>query len=89
MKCDDDTFVRIDSVLDQVKKVPSGGSMYVGNINYYHRPLRSGKWAVTYEVSCSFLCNYIQHAFLKEMKESLCVKSCKFLHWWDFHYSGY
>lgn len=49
MKCDDDTFVRIDSVLDQVKKVPSGGSMYVGNINYYHRPLRSGKWAVTYE----------------------------------------
>ena len=50
MKCDDDTFVRIDSVLEQVKKIPSGGSMYVGNINYYHRPLRSGKWAVTYEV---------------------------------------
>jgi hypothetical protein len=50
MKCDDDTFVRIDSVLDQVKKVPSGASMYVGNINYYHKPLRSGKWAVTYEV---------------------------------------
>ncbi|CAM0876985.1 unnamed protein product [Alopecurus aequalis] len=49
MKCDDDTFVRIDSVLDQVKKVPNGRSMYVGNINYYHRPLRSGKWAVTYE----------------------------------------
>ncbi|KAL5216956.1 hypothetical protein ABZP36_017640 [Zizania latifolia] len=49
MKCDDDTFVRIDSVLDQVNKVQSGGSMYVGNINYYHRPLRSGKWAVTYE----------------------------------------
>ncbi|KAL6893875.1 hypothetical protein ACP4OV_007973 [Aristida adscensionis] len=49
MKCDDDTFVRIDSVLDQVKKVQSGKSMYVGNINYYHRPLRSGKWAVTYE----------------------------------------
>ncbi|KAL6636734.1 hypothetical protein ACP70R_024306 [Stipagrostis hirtigluma subsp. patula] len=49
MKCDDDTFVRIDSILDQVKKVQSGKSMYVGNINYYHRPLRSGKWAVTYE----------------------------------------
>ncbi|VAI23580.1 unnamed protein product [Triticum turgidum subsp. durum] len=49
MKCDDDTFVRIDAVLDQVKKVKNGGSMYVGNINYYHRPLRSGKWAVTYE----------------------------------------
>ncbi|KAF8708489.1 hypothetical protein HU200_029852 [Digitaria exilis] len=49
MKCDDDTFVRIESVLDQIKKVQSGKSMYVGNINYYHRPLRSGKWSVTYE----------------------------------------
>ncbi|CAN6291464.1 unnamed protein product [Urochloa humidicola] len=49
MKCDDDTFVRIKSVLDQVKTVQSGKSMYVGNINYYHRPLRSGKWSVTYE----------------------------------------
>ncbi|KAJ1293141.1 hypothetical protein BS78_01G045200 [Paspalum vaginatum] len=49
MKCDDDTFVRIESVLDQVNKVQSGKSMYVGNINYYHRPLRSGKWSVTYE----------------------------------------
>ncbi|OAY76485.1 putative beta-1,3-galactosyltransferase 19 [Ananas comosus] len=49
MKCDDDTFVRIDSVLKEVKKVPSDRSLYVGNINYYHKPLRSGKWAVTYE----------------------------------------
>ncbi|CAN6165474.1 unnamed protein product [Urochloa humidicola] len=49
MKCDDDTFVRIDSVLDQVKKVRSDRSVYVGSINYFHRPLRSGKWAVTYE----------------------------------------
>ncbi|PAN10001.1 hypothetical protein PAHAL_2G064500 [Panicum hallii] len=49
MKCDDDTFVRIDSVLDQVKKVRSDKSVYVGSINYFHRPLRSGKWAVTYE----------------------------------------
>jgi hypothetical protein len=49
MKCDDDTFVRLDSVLDQVKKVQTGKSIYVGNINYYHRPLRSGKWAVTYK----------------------------------------
>uniref|UniRef100_A0A0D3FQC3 Galectin domain-containing protein n=1 Tax=Oryza barthii TaxID=65489 RepID=A0A0D3FQC3_9ORYZ len=49
MKCDDDTFVRIDSVLDQVKKVEREGSMYIGNINYYHRPLRSGKWSVSYE----------------------------------------
>uniref|UniRef100_J3LTV1 Hexosyltransferase n=1 Tax=Oryza brachyantha TaxID=4533 RepID=J3LTV1_ORYBR len=49
MKCDDDTYLRIDSVLDQVKKVQRDGSMYVGNINYYHRPLRSGKWSVSYE----------------------------------------
>lgn len=50
MKCDDDTFVRIDAVMKEVKKVPSGRSLYVGNINYYHKPLRHGKWAVTYEV---------------------------------------
>uniref|UniRef100_A0A0D9WWI5 Galectin domain-containing protein n=1 Tax=Leersia perrieri TaxID=77586 RepID=A0A0D9WWI5_9ORYZ len=49
MKCDDDTFVRIDTVLDQVKKVRSDKSVYVGSMNYFHRPLRSGKWAVTYE----------------------------------------
>ncbi|KAJ3670175.1 hypothetical protein LUZ60_010499 [Juncus effusus] len=49
MKCDDDTFVRIDSVLNEVRKVPDHKSLYVGNINYYHKPLRSGKWAVTYE----------------------------------------
>ncbi|KAG2534488.1 hypothetical protein PVAP13_9NG067086 [Panicum virgatum] len=55
MKCDDDTFVRIESVIDQVKKVQNGKSMYVGNINYYHRPLRSGKWSVTYEVRLYFL----------------------------------
>ena len=53
MKCDDDTFVRIDSVLDQVKKVQKDKSVYVGSINYFHRPLRYGKWAVTYEVNCS------------------------------------
>ncbi|CAI9092761.1 OLC1v1028088C1 [Oldenlandia corymbosa var. corymbosa] len=49
MKCDDDTFVRVDAVMKEVKKVPSGRSLYIGNINYYHRPLRHGKWAVTYE----------------------------------------
>ncbi|XP_016443763.1 hydroxyproline O-galactosyltransferase GALT6 [Nicotiana tabacum] len=49
MKCDDDTFVRIDAVMKEVKKVRSGRSLYVGNINYYHKPLRHGKWAVTYE----------------------------------------
>ncbi|KAK4799102.1 hypothetical protein SAY86_024467 [Trapa natans] len=49
MKCDDDTFVRVDSVLDETKKVPAGSSLYIGNMNYYHKPLRNGKWAVTYE----------------------------------------
>ncbi|KAI4319118.1 hypothetical protein MLD38_032757 [Melastoma candidum] len=49
MKCDDDTFVRLDAVLDEVRKVPNGKSLYIGNINFYHKPLRYGKWAVTYE----------------------------------------
>ncbi|XP_034673968.1 hydroxyproline O-galactosyltransferase GALT6 [Vitis riparia] len=49
MKCDDDTFVRVDAVLDEARKVPDGSSLYVGNMNYYHKPLRYGKWAVTYE----------------------------------------
>lgn len=50
VKCDDDTFVRVDAVLKEAKKVSDGKSLYVGNINYYHKPLRDGKWAVTYEV---------------------------------------
>ncbi|KAI4374554.1 hypothetical protein MLD38_012535 [Melastoma candidum] len=49
MKCDDDTFVRLDAVLDEVRKVPISKSLYIGNINFYHKPLRYGKWAVTYE----------------------------------------
>ncbi|KAJ4973288.1 hypothetical protein NE237_006462 [Protea cynaroides] len=52
MKCDDDTFVRIDAMLTVLKEateVSSDMSIYVGNINYYHQPLRKGKWAVTYE----------------------------------------
>lgn len=50
MKCDDDTFVRVDAVLREAKKTPTDRSLYIGNINYYHKPLRQGKWAVTYEV---------------------------------------
>ncbi|KAF6157305.1 hypothetical protein GIB67_004243 [Kingdonia uniflora] len=49
MKCDDDTFVRVDTVIDEANKVPDNKSTYVGNINFYHKPLRHGKWAVTYE----------------------------------------
>ncbi|GKV14393.1 hypothetical protein SLEP1_g25284 [Rubroshorea leprosula] len=49
MKCDDDTFVRVDAVIAEASKVPRDKSLYIGNINYYHKPLRYGKWAVTYE----------------------------------------
>ncbi|KAL1317387.1 hypothetical protein HN51_069467 [Arachis hypogaea] len=49
MKCDDDTFVRVDSVISEARKVQSDRSLYMGNMNYHHRPLRHGKWAVTYE----------------------------------------
>lgn len=51
MKCDDDTFVKVDSIMNEIKSVSGTGSVYIGNINYYHKPLRYGKWAVTYEVS--------------------------------------
>ncbi|PWA87694.1 galactosyltransferase family protein [Artemisia annua] len=49
MKCDDDTFIRVDAVLGEANKIDDGKSLYLGNINYYHKPLRYGKWAVTYE----------------------------------------
>ncbi|KAL2344241.1 hypothetical protein Fmac_005526 [Flemingia macrophylla] len=49
MKCDDDTFVRVDSIISEARKVGNGRSLYIGNMNYHHRPLRHGKWAVTYE----------------------------------------
>ncbi|XP_059445984.1 hydroxyproline O-galactosyltransferase GALT4-like [Corylus avellana] len=49
MKCDDDTFVRVDAVIKEARKVDEDRSLYIGNINYHHKPLRHGKWAVTYE----------------------------------------
>ncbi|KAK6920795.1 Galectin, carbohydrate recognition domain [Dillenia turbinata] len=49
MKCDDDTFVRVDASINEAKKAAHGKSLYIGNINYHHKPLRYGKWAVTYE----------------------------------------
>ncbi|KAL6561936.1 Hydroxyproline O-galactosyltransferase galt2 [Orobanche gracilis] len=49
MKCDDDTFIRVDTVLKDIEGMPSSGSLYLGNLNLLHRPLRSGKWAVSYE----------------------------------------
>ncbi|KAK9001080.1 hypothetical protein V6N11_082872 [Hibiscus sabdariffa] len=48
MKCDDDTFVRVDSVIKEAEKF-GDKSIYIGNMNYYHKPLRDGKWAVSYE----------------------------------------
>ncbi|KAK7252318.1 hypothetical protein RIF29_36173 [Crotalaria pallida] len=49
MKCDDDTFVRVDSIISEARKIKSDRSLYMGNMNYHHTPLRNGKWAVTYE----------------------------------------
>ncbi|GJN35503.1 hypothetical protein PR202_gb24286 [Eleusine coracana subsp. coracana] len=49
MKCDDDTFVRLDVVLQQVTSYDKNLPLYLGNLNLLHRPLRRGKWAVTYE----------------------------------------
>ncbi|CAN6903544.1 unnamed protein product [Brassica oleracea] len=49
MKCDDDTFVRVDAVIQEAEKVKGRDNLYIGNINFYHKPLRTGKWAVTYE----------------------------------------
>lgn len=51
MKCDDDTFVRVETVLKQIEGISSKKSLYMGNLNLLHRPLRHGKWAVTYEVN--------------------------------------
>ncbi|CAN6343863.1 unnamed protein product [Urochloa humidicola] len=49
MKCDDDTFVRLDIVLQQISTYNRTLPLYLGNLNLLHRPLRRGKWAVTYE----------------------------------------
>ncbi|KAK9675746.1 hypothetical protein RND81_11G027800 [Saponaria officinalis] len=49
MKCDDDTFVRVDAVIKEASQVSDDKSVYVGKINYYHKPLRKGKWAVTHQ----------------------------------------
>ncbi|RLN25284.1 hypothetical protein C2845_PM07G03220 [Panicum miliaceum] len=36
-------------VMAEVKKIRNGESLYIGNMNYHHKPFRDGKWAVTYE----------------------------------------
>lgn len=50
MKCDDDTFIRLESILKEIDGVSPEKSLYMGNLNLRHRPLRNGKWAVTWEV---------------------------------------
>lgn len=50
MKCDDDTFTRVDTILKELDHVPQQQSLYMGNLNLFHRPLRHGKWAVSFEV---------------------------------------
>ena len=50
MKCDDDTYVRVDAVLNELKMENQNQGLYMGNMNMFHRPLRMGKWAVTFEV---------------------------------------
>lgn len=83
MKCDDDTFVRIDAVLKEVKNARNAGSLYVGNINYYHRPLRHGKWAVTYEVYLFHFLNLKDQKFIRQynrvITSSLHIRSCKLM----------
>uniref|UniRef100_A0A7N0T3S4 Galectin domain-containing protein n=1 Tax=Kalanchoe fedtschenkoi TaxID=63787 RepID=A0A7N0T3S4_KALFE len=51
MKCDDDTFARVDTVLKEIEGISlnDSKSLYMGNLNLLHRPLRSGKWAVSFE----------------------------------------
>ncbi|KAK7303074.1 hypothetical protein RJT34_13973 [Clitoria ternatea] len=49
MKCDDDTFIRVETVLKKIEAVPRKKPLYMGNLNLLHRPLRNGKWAVTFE----------------------------------------
>lgn len=50
MKCDDDTFIRVETILRDIEGMSPGRPLYLGNLNLLHRPLRTGKWAVSYEV---------------------------------------
>lgn len=50
MKVDDDNFVRLDAVMDEIEHTGFTSGLYMGNVNEFHKPLRDGKWAVTEEV---------------------------------------
>lgn len=75
MKCDDDTFVRVDVVLKEISIMGQNKPIYMGNLNLLHRPLRSGKWAVTYEV-LSALIFLFQLILSSSLQISSKVSSC-------------
>jgi hypothetical protein len=62
MKCDDDTFVRVETVLKEIKTTPHIHVLYMGKFNLFHKPVCVGKWPLTYEVisetTRSVLCSY-------------------------------
>lgn len=83
MKCDDDTFIRVESILKQMDGVSLEQSLYMGNLNLRHRPLRTGKWAVTWEVQwLVVLCLYkllfvcFRSQKLHKMLNDVCLIYC-------------
>ncbi|XP_074362864.1 uncharacterized protein LOC141703167 isoform X2 [Apium graveolens] len=42
LKCNDDTCIRVDTVMKELEKVSGKRLLYMGNHNLLHRPLRSG-----------------------------------------------
>lgn len=61
MKCDDDTFIRVERILKDIQSMSPRRPLYLGNLNLLHRPLRTGKWAVSYEVCNVHLCKNTNH----------------------------
>ena len=49
MKCDDDAFIKLDTLLRWIKAIPPQIPLYMGKLNYLIKAVREGKWGVTYE----------------------------------------
>ncbi|XP_057861921.2 hydroxyproline O-galactosyltransferase GALT4 isoform X1 [Cryptomeria japonica] len=49
MKCDDDTYVNMDAVVNKLNETGDKQSLFMGLFNWGQGPEREGKWAVTYE----------------------------------------
>ena len=47
LKCDDDTFVFVEKMINELKKRPSATRLYYGLIKYNNKPFKSGVWADT------------------------------------------